>query len=239
MSQQTNAKNINYSSTFSTDKICGVLSNTFTAGSFNLGGYLYQYTIPHSFTRPVFCDALFSTNGTTFVPNGISDTSNSYNVYADANNIYLLTTANSGTIYYKEVSTWVDNYDSTNPLITPTLQTTLPTSTLTYFDSRQNYQKVLLSNVVTLNNPGVGNLGKLVVTHNLGYIPRSRLFFESLPGQIWPSIWGGAQDIWLYDPAHQFECVGAMTNSELGISYQGGTSSAASFRVWYEVYYDG
>jgi len=238
MSQISNVQNINFSTAFAIDKICGVLSNTFTAGAPTLGGYLYQYTIPHSFTRPTFCDALFSKDGTNYVPNGQADTSNSYNIYSDSSNIYLITTATSGTIYYKEVSTWIDDFDNTNPLVSPTFQTTLPTSDNTYFDSRKNYQKVLQQNVVSLSSPGAGMVGTYTVNHNLGYVPNYKIFFESLPGQVWPSISGGAQDIWFYDTAHQYECYGVINSTTLTISYSCGASAAANFRVWYRIYYD-
>lgn len=238
MSQVSNVSKINFSTAFLTDKICGILSNTFTASSPNLGGYLYQYTISHSFTRPVFCDALFSANGTTFVPNGQADALNSYNVYSDSSNIYLLTTASSGTIYYKEVSTWIDGYDNSNPLISPILQTTLPTSDLTYFDSRKNYQKIFMHDVRSVPFPGVGVTNFLTINHNLGYVPRYKVFFESLPGQVWPLISGGVQDIWLYDSAHQYECSSIADSTTLNLIYKGGASAAPNFRLWYRIYYD-
>lgn len=241
MSQIKNVANINYSTAFATDKICGVLSNTFTASTFNTGSpaYLYQYTLPHNLTRPSFMDGIFSLNNSTFVPNGQSDGTNSYFVYSDSSNYYILTTANSGLVYYKIVSTWVDNYDATNPLITPVFNATLPSvNNTTYFDSRSNYQKILTSNVVTLNNPGAGNTGTYTVAHNLGYTPNFKIHFESLPNQVWPTINGGTKDLWLYDPAHQYEVYGVVDNTNLTITYSGGSTSASTFRTWYRIYYD-
>jgi hypothetical protein len=238
MGQAAHATDIAYSNAFSIDKICGIKSNTFTADAWNVGGYLYQYTIPHNLTRPAFCDALFSTSNSTYIPNGQADAVNSYNCYSDANNFYLLTTADSGLIYYKLVSTWIDNFDATNPLIDPVFNTTLVTSNSTYFDSRANYQKVYKQNVVTLTNPGAGNTGTYTIPHPLGYVPNYKIFFESLPGQVWPSISGGASDIWLYNVANQYECYGVMTNAGLTLTYNGGSASAANFRVWWRIYYD-
>jgi hypothetical protein len=237
MGQSAHVSNIAYSNAFAIDKICGILSNTFTASAFNVGGYLYKYTIPHNLTRPAFCDALFSTSNSTFVPNGQNDATNAYNCYSDSSNFYLLTTASSGLIYYKLVSTWIDNFDTTNPLITPVFNTTLVTSNSTNFDSRRNYQKVFKENVVTLNNPGVGNTGTYPITHNLGYVPNYKVFFESLPGQVWP-LFGPGDSIWLYDLTHQYACTAVMNSTTLTIKYTPGSGSASTFRLWYRIYYD-
>ena len=236
MSQAAHVSNINFSTAFLIDKICGITSNTFTAGAFNVGGFLYQTTIPHSFTRPVFCDGLFSANNSTFVPNGQNDGTNAYNVYSDSSNIYLLTSANSGTIYYKVVQTWIDNFDNTNPLITPVFNTTLPTTNSTNFDSRQNYQKIFDQKPITLNNPGVGNVGTYVISHPLGYNANYKIFFESLPGQVWPCFGSGNSE-WLYNPSTQYICQGVMSPTALTVTYSGGSSSAANFRIWYRIYY--
>lgn len=239
MSQVSNAANINFSTAFLTDKICGINSSTFVAGGFNIGGYLYQTSVPHSLTRPAFMDGIFSANNSTYVNSGTSDGTNSYIVYSDASNYYLLTTANSGTIYYKIVSTWIDNYDATNPLIAPVFNATLASvNNTTNFDSRQNYQKIFKSAPLTINNPGTGIQGSTVINHGLGYVPNYKVYFESLPNQVWPSISGGASDIWLYDTAHQYECWGVMGTNSLTINYIGGNASASTFRVWYRIYYD-
>lgn len=234
----TQPNNASFASLLTTDKICGVLSDTFVAGAPNLGGSLYQLTIPHAFTRPVFCDALFSADNTTYVPNGQSDGTNYYQTYSDSNNVYLLTTAASGAIYYKEVSTWIDNFDSTNPFVAQKLATNLATTNKFYSDSRKNYQKVFLPGVVTLANPGVGNVGTYVIAHPPGPIPNYKIFFESLPGQVWPSISGGAADTWLYDVAHQYECYGVVNGTNLTVSFTPGISSASTMRLWFRIYYD-
>lgn len=237
MAQSDHVANINYSTAFDVDKICTILSNTFTASTANVGGYLYQYTIPHNLTRPAFCDALFSTSNSTYIPNGQGDGTYAYNVYSDSSNFYLLTTATSGTIYYKLVATWIDNFDSTNPLITPVFNTTLVTSNSTNFDSRANYQKVYKQDVLTLSNPGTGNTGTYTISHPLGYIPNYKVFFESLPGQVWP-LFGPGDSVWLYDFTHQYACTAVMTSTGLTLSYTPGSGSASTFRVWWRIYYD-
>lgn len=243
MSQVSNVADIAFSTAFLTDKICGVLTGSYSAASANYlapsggGTPLYQYAIPHSFKRPVMCEGLYSSDNSRFIPMGQSGpggSSNPLNVYSDSNYIYILSLQNVGTQYYKIICTWIDDYDATNPLITPVLQTTGSA----YFDTRQNYQKILSSGVVSVSNPGVGNTGTHTIAHNLGYAPDYKLFFESLPNQVWPQINGGAQDTWIYNYNNQYELFGIVDDNNLVISYDGGNSSAASLRIWYKIYYD-
>jgi hypothetical protein len=235
MSQASHYQNIAFSTAFLTDKICLVLEGSYAASNYStiLGGFLYQYPIPHSIGRPMFCDALFSDDNINFIPNGNTtpDTTMSINLYSDASNIYILNTANTGTVYYKIVCTWIDNYDTSNPLVTPKFQTT---STQPYFDSRYNYLKIYKSDVLSMSTASSSQ----TVPQTLKSVPDFKLFFESLPGQVWPMINGGAQDGWLYDPTTQYECQGIMDRSKLTVSYASGTSSAATARVWYRIYYD-
>jgi hypothetical protein len=218
---------------FGVDKITGVLVGEYNASSYNtvLGGYLYRYQIPHPFTRPVFCDALFSDDGVNYVPNGnvTQSTTMQLQVYSDSNYIYVLNTASVGTVYYKIVCTWIDNYDVTNPLITPIFQTN---SSHAYFDSRQNYQKIYYNTPGVLVNGG----SVLTVSQGLGSVPHFKLFFESLPGQVWPMINGGSSDTWLYDNVNQYECQGVMGRHQLTINFVSGSASSA--RVWPIIYYN-
>jgi hypothetical protein len=237
MTQLAHLPNINFSTGFETDKTCAVLANSYLASSYNtvLGGFLYQKNIPHSFGRPVFCDALFSTDGSTYFPSGSNNATTSILAYSDASNIYILSTSNTGTVYYKIVCTWIDNYDNSNPLITPVFQNSLYTTYATKsFDSRQNYQKILFNNMVTRNNPGVGG-ATLPVAHNLGYIPNYKIFFESLPNQIWPAISGGVSDVWLYSNS-QYETYGVIDSANLNITYTPGSTGASTVRIWYKIY---
>lgn len=240
MSQISNVSKINFSTAFETDKTCAILIGSYAANSYDdiLGGILYRKKISHQFTRPVLCDGIFSSDGSTYVPNGQNSPTVTSNVYSDSSFIYMLSTHNTGTIYYKIVCTWIDNYDNTNPLITPVIQVPAGPHPLVTFDSRQNYQKLLINQPYTLNNPGAGFTGTKPIAHNLGYDPNYRLYFESLPNQIWPAISGGVQDIWLYDAAHQFEISGVIDSTNLNLTFNGGISSASTFRAFVKIYYD-
>jgi len=236
MSQNVN--DVLFSTAFETDKVCGLYENSYNAASYNsvLGGYLYQTNLAHNFTRPVFCDALFSFDGSSWFPSGEGNSTGRCIVYSDASNIYFVSSMDTGTIYYKLVCTWINNYDTTNPLIT--FVNDASNNSVTAFDSRQNYQKIDLSDVVSLANPGAGNTGTHTITHDLGYAPNFKLFFNSLPGQVWPSIAGGSGDAWLYNSGSQYEAWGVANSSTLTIYFDTGTTGASTFDLWYRIYYD-
>lgn len=230
MSLQTNYQNVNFASQYAVDKIVGVYNSSFNAATQTtvIGGYLYQYAIPHLFTRPVFCELLWSTDGVTYADGGGGEISGQLAIsYSDSSNIYVTTSLNTGTIYYKVIASWIDDYDATNPLITPVLNTT----DNFYFDSRNNYQKIYHQDTQTVT----GTSGSASYIHALGYAPNFKVFFESVSGQVWPAIAGGTSDFFLYDATAQYECEATTTTSTLTMALQGGASSVSS-RVWYRVY---
>lgn len=230
MSLQSNYQNLNFASQYAVDKIVGVYNSSFNAATQTtvIGGYLYQYPIPHSFTRPVFCELLWSTDGVNYADGGNGVFGGTLAIsYSDSSNIYVTTGLNAGTIYYKVIASWIDNYDMTNPLITPVLNTT----NNFYFDSRNNYEKIYHQDKQTIT----GASGSASYIHALGYAPNYKVFFESISGQVWPAIAGGTNDFFLYDAAAQYECESTITSSVLTMNLQGGGSSVSS-RVWYRVY---
>lgn len=230
MSLQANYKNVNFATQYAVDKIVGVYNSSFNAATQTtvIGGYLYQYAIPHPFTRPVFCELLWSTDGVNYADGGGGVFSGTQGIsYSDASNIYVTTGLNIGMIYYKVIASWIDNYDATNPLITPILNTT----NNFYFDSRNNYQKIFRQDTQMLS----GVSGSLSYIHALGYTPNFKVFFESVSGQVWPAIAGGVSDFFLYDFITQYECAATTTVDTLTMALQGSASSVSS-RVWYRVY---
>jgi hypothetical protein len=230
MSQVTHASDIGFSTAFAVDKIVGIYTGRYTSGTdtTTLGGFIYRYAIPHSFTRPVFCELLWSTDGVNYLDGG----SSSGIATSDLSNIYVLTTQPTGTIYYKIICTWIDNYDNTNPSITPVLNTTNDV----YFDSRYNYQKIYVTNVTTVSG-GVVDATKNIA-HPLGYAPNSKVFIESLPGEVWPAGQYGSSNGFSYAPDYQYEALTLITNSQLQVTYHTGISGAATARIWYKIYLD-
>jgi hypothetical protein len=239
MSQVSNAQNIAFSTAFATDKICGIYNGSFAGTAYDTvyAGYLYVKKIPHTFGRPVMCEGLFSYDNTNFFPSGTGySIGTSFCMYSDNSFIYILYENTINTVYYKIVATWIDNYDLNNPLITPVLSSS--SSYTKFFDSRYNYQKVLMSGVITLPNPGVGVDTPVSINHNLGYLPNYKLYFESLPNQVWEQIGGGSQDVFLYNSAQQFELYDECTTTTLNLHLLSGSSSAPTARCWYRIYYD-
>jgi hypothetical protein len=224
--------NVAYASEYSVDKIVGIYTGSFApAGTTTtLGGYLYQYTISHSFTRPVYTELLVSTDGINYQDGGPTGSTLSGISYSDSSKIYITTNKNTGTIYYKVICSWIDNYDGTNPLITPVLNTT----NKAYFDSRKNYQKLFMSGTQSATSLGSDNI--FTITHNLGYTPNFKIFFESVSGQVWPQISGGTNDFWLYDYTMS-ECYGVVDSTNLKIdcfpAFTGHTTN-----IWYRIYLD-
>lgn len=212
------------------DKIVGVLTGSFNAGTDTTtpASGFRLFKIAHSFTRPVFCELLFSTDGgTTYTEGGLGKAI----AYSDSSYVYILTIQTSGTCNYKVICTWIDNYDATNPSITPQLNTT----SLAYFDSRQNYPKIYLQNVVTATTKAADTT--FTITHSLGYVPNFKIYFESFSGQVWPQIYGGSNDPWLYDFSHQAEAFGVANSTQLKLDCFIPTSGSST-RVWYKVYLD-
>lgn len=229
MSLTTNEANVQFATEFPVDKIVGVYVSSFNAATqtTNLGGagVLYAFSIPHPFTRPVFCELLWSTDGITYADGGSGVISSSRAIaFSDASNIYVATNLNVGTIYYKVIASWIDNYDTTNPSITPVL------STLNnfYFDSRNNYEKIYHQDTQTLSSAS----GTLSYIHGLGYPPNFKVYIEAIPGQVWPA---NQSQFFVYDNLIQYICAATITSSVLSMLLQGGVSST-SCRVWYRVY---
>lgn len=237
MSLQTNASagKVGFATAYAIDKIAGIFQGSYISGTqtTTLGGYLFQYPIPHNFTRPVFTELLVSTDGKNYQDGGPSGASLQGIAYSDANNIYVTTSSATGTIYYKVIASWIDNYDTTNPSVTPILQNLTNSA---FFDSRQNYQKVFIQGVNTVSTVNSDNL--IPINHNLGYTPNAKIYFESVTGQVWPQIDGGAGDFWLYAPSTQAECYGIINKTQLNIDCFI-PASGTTTRVWWRIYLDG
>jgi hypothetical protein len=219
------------------DKIVGIYEGSFdivadtTLVTYSLSGfpyYVWYYEIDHSFSRPVFCELLTSTDGSTYVNNksiAFSDSGKLY-IYADAN--YTNSHSTSGTVYYKLIASWITGYDSLTPAITPVIQ---GTSGL-YYSSVANQQKIYEQDVVTL-----ANNTNTPVAHNLGYYPNAKVFMECFSGQVWPCHTGGTNDLFLVDDSMNTGYF-KIGSSNITIYCDQNASSFGSSRFWYRVFID-
>ena len=233
MSLIGNAANVAYSTAFPTDKLVRVFTGSYAGSGTTLrGGSVYIHTIPHNLGRPVFCELLHSDNGgTTYADGGMSASGGVPRLaFSDSTNVYIFHGySNTGTVHYKVYATWIDDYDTSNPLVSIQNYSDVPTQ----FDSRKNYQKIAVQQ--TLNFSGTGSSSQ-AVTHGLGYTPNAKLYFEAFGGEVWPANAGGATNNFLYDFVNQDECALSISTSLLTVSMD--KQSATSRRAWLRGYYD-
>lgn len=238
MSLLSNINKVAIASAYPTDKIVGVKSGSFNMATSarqkdELGTDVYsKLEITHGFTRPVFTKLKWSLDGINWVDGGLGQIQSNPLIqaitYSDSSHIVILCTALTGTLYYEVICFWIDDYDSSNPLVDSYFDSNKPLA----FDSRLNYQKIIKQGEVTLTAPS----GSTSITHGATTVPNAWVYFESNPGQVWSVILGGADNAWLYNYSTQREISYSINASTVNIQLEGGTGSC---RVWYRVYGEG
>lgn len=222
-----------FSSSFAVDKVVRIFTGSYNAatdvitraGTFTA----YCYRIAHGLPRPVACDIITSTDGGTTWNDG--GTTNGKVAFSDSTYIYILDSIaalGAGTVQYKVWCSWIDDYDSTNPLIDVISYDDQPVQ----FDSRLNYQKVFANGVASFTPGTFGSQQTNVITHSLGYTPNSKVFFEAFSGEVWPLNAGGQ---FQYDNA-QDECELFIYTNRIEITMS--RYSNSNRRAWYRIYYD-
>lgn len=226
----TNQTNVAFASSLVTDKIVGVYEGSFdTDTAPQLGGYIAYTSFAHTFTRPVFTKLQTSSDQVNWKD---GNSSNTYSIsYATSNSIFVLHAPGNGVIYYRVIAFWIDDYDTTNPAVPPTVGS----ESEVYFDSRLNYQKIAYEGELTI--PAATITLTNTITHNLGYKPNVRVYNEALAGEVWPANFGGGfSNYWYYD-TKMVETEVKIFDNTIQILSSGGVSSPAS-KVWYRIYYD-
>lgn len=233
MSLVSNAHNVAFSTRWPSDKIVGVWEGTFNratdvtkiTGSF---GDIYVYKIAHGFNRPLAVDLLWKISG-GWADGGSTDTAGDISIaYSDSTYIYIVSSLFAtavGTFYYKVIANWITDYDNTNPLVASYVSS----NKTKLFDTSVNYQKIYAQDVLSFTADGVKP-----GSHNLGYRPNFRVFYEAFSGQVWPMYAGGSSNPFLYDAA-MVECAAWVdaANVNVYLSTVSGTK-----RAWYKVYLD-
>lgn len=231
MSLLDNISDVSYTSTASVDKIVGVWEGTFNGTSdttTRTNGFLATlniYSIPHGFTRPLFLSLLWSPDGTTWQDGG-----NLSLAFSDSTNIYIVA-GTTGTNYYKVIGYWIDSYDGTDPDV-PAFTTGQDKPV---FDSRVNFQKIATEGESTYSPGTFGSQTTVTITHDLGYIPNAKAFFEPIDGEVWPLNAGGTSNQFLYD-FNQDEAWLEIYSNRIDIVVN--RFSNDTRKVWYKVYYD-
>ena len=233
MSLISNARDVAFSTRWPTDKIINVWE-----GSFNRAtevttvtgdlGTIYVYRIAHGLTRPVACDLLWTIGG-AWTDGGSYDASTDISIaYSDSTYIYVISSlyvAAAGTMQYKVLGYWIDEYDTSNPLV----ESFVSSNKNTVFDTRDSYQKIYDQNVL-----GFGSSSTQPILHSLGYRPNYRVFYEAISGQVWPMFAGGISNPFLYDTS-MAECTAYTTTTTLSVELSSVTSTR---RAWYKIYLD-
>lgn len=220
-----------YYSGYEVDKVVRVYEGTYaSADLITRSGFstAYVYRFAHDLDRPMMCDIIQSTDGGTTWDSGVGSFA-----FCDSTYVYIFSgfSASISDTMYKIYGTWIDDYDATNP----TIDTVSYTSEPTQFDSRLNYQKVERYGELSFDPGTFGSTQTRTITHNLGYTPNVKVFFEAFSGEVWPLNIGGARNPVLYDSA-QDECAAEIYSTYIDVTMY--RYSNATRRAWYRVYYD-
>lgn len=225
-----------FSTKYNIDKIVKVWEGSYNRASTTTrtDGFvntIYVYSFAHGFDRPLFTTLLWSEDNVNWRDGGTYTSGEGAIAFSSATNISIATTTNSGTLYYKLIGYWIDDYDSSNPSIEPFTNNV----DKFLFDSRSNYLKIAKEGTTTYSAGTFGSTQTVSISHDLGYIPKARAFFEPVANEIWPLNAGGNSNRFLYKIT-QDEAYLQIYNDRVDIKVF--RFSNASRGIWYRIYYD-
>lgn len=233
MSLTDNARDVAFTTLWPSDTIVIVREGSFNRATDVVevvgdAGSIYVYRIAHGFTRPVFVDLLWKMTA-DWTDGGCYDVADDISIaYSDSTYIYIVSSiflTATGTFQYKVIGSWIYDFDTTNPLV----QSYMSTTKDRLFDTSMNYQKIFKQGELSF-----GSSSTKSVTHSLGYRPNFRVFYEALPGEVWPMYAGGTANPFLYD-FDMAECQARMKTTDLDVQLSSVTSTR---RAWYKIYLD-
>lgn len=245
MSLTSNVNDISYYSGYDIDKIARIFTGSYNdATNVITRNYTYAgmplavkfYRIPHGMSRPLACELQWSVDGgLTYLDGGMSTSSFLSNIaFSDDTYVYifdLLGVMGVTEVHYRIYCSWIDDFDTTNPLETVVTYNDVPQQ----FDSRENYQKIYKKDELTFT-PGVFGANETqVIVHPLGYAPNVKVYFEAFAGEVWPLNAGGLSNPFLIDDL-QNECLIAVDVDSLNITVK--KFSNTPVRSWYKIFYD-
>lgn len=234
--------NIDLTTKYKTDKIVfsktGSVDISTLPDKFNDGFWVVKkLEIPHGMPRPLFINFRFKIDADTKWRTGGS--AEDCLGYSDSTYLtIMINNITTGTLYYELFGSWIDDYDTTNPLVDVSniISTKL-------FDSRLKYRKIILDGSVVVPDAG-GGVGSDNIPHTLGTSPTYQVYFDGMPNEVWQSHSGGGQDPWGISnigglPADNSDCFVRSTTTDLVIGVHGRNFGVDDVKVWYRIFGDG
>lgn len=230
----------------SVDKIAAVLTGTFNTStqvinrSYTFAGAPISipfHRITHGFNRPVFVEFMWSYDNVVWVDGGTGATATGTSsiAYADDTYIYMsaYTLTAATTVYYRLICTWIDDYNSTAYNYTPRDIG----AKVTNYTSLAQTPKIITQKVDTISTASVGMSDNVkTIAHNLGYVPRVKVYIESFANEVWPLNYGAATSPFNFDDS-QVEAQVFIDTTNLYVDMY--TKAAnGSRRFWYRIYSD-
>lgn len=173
-----------FASSIATDKLLGSYTNSFTSGNSTPGTTTTTTdTKVTNIADTTFVVGIFTIDGGT-TWNGMetdinhSDAQGDIQVFAQSSSGIVQVVAKNTRNASAPVGTWSFTVQYKIMLIAKSDQGTVtpqPIGGNVYFDSRKNYQKIAFDTFQTIS----GTDTVTTFTHNLGYIPRVRVFYET------------------------------------------------------------
>jgi hypothetical protein len=179
-----NASSVVYASSIATDKLLGSYTNSFTSTNSTPGTTTTTTdTKVTNIADTTFVVGIFSIDsGTTWnameADINHSDSNGDISVFAQSSSGIVQVIAKNIRNSSAPAGTWTFTVQYKIMLIAKSDQGTVtpqPIGGNVYFDSRKNYQKIALDTFQTIS----GTNTVTTFTHNLGYIPRVRIFYET------------------------------------------------------------
>lgn len=232
-----NYKDIILSSQIETDKIVfskkGSVNIASLPNEYNDGFWIVKkLAVPHGMPRPLFIHFRFNFDGSSNWRTGGS--AESCIGYSDSTHLaILINNITTGTLYYEMFGSWIDNYDSSNPLVT----IAQPANSI-IFDSRLNYRKIKKQGSFTMPD-----LTQVLVEHGLTYTPSYEVYFDGRPDEVWQSHSGGVQDPWDISniggyPADASDIYARTNLTNLVVKGHSRDFGSDNIKVWYRIFAD-
>lgn len=251
MSLVSNAESVHFGTTFDIDKVLGTFSGTITspAPTASPGSTWTPADIPTGIPETTLWHGIFSTDGgvtwnnfnseinrgattQTITCYGVSQAGN-FKIIARNMYDYNIGAGYAYTVLYKIVLF----AKSTQGSITPQ-----PIGSDLYFDSRYNYHKIALDGTTSMVVAAYGGRTTVTIPHNLGRIPRVKLYYEFLTTSGAPYLGQPSQIIGIYDHGliigGDAYCSMDMDATNIYITKDNGSAEVMNILVHYRVYYD-